>query len=104
MKLRDLFNTPTGFETDRWGYLRNQVLHSAVVGALPVAAFGPWAVPAVLALYALWEGLQGLLRGAEAWDGLEDFAFVAAGAIAPIAPVVLIPAAAFLASGFARRS
>lgn len=104
MKLADLFNKPSGFETDRWGYVRNQVLHSTLVGALPVAVFGPWAVPAVLALYAAWEGLQRLLRGSLAWDGLEDFGFVAAGAIAPLYPAVLIPVAAFLASGFARRS
>lgn len=80
--LKNLFRTPTAFETDPWGFLWNQLGHAVIVGALPAWIFGLWALPFIAAGYAVWEIAQMVWHDAEGWDVIEDWSFVMTGAVA----------------------
>ena len=71
--------TPTAFLTDPWAYLRNQAGHGYLIGGLGTIIFGLWPV---LILYAVWEAIQRSFYGADLSDDIEDFANVAAVALA----------------------
>jgi hypothetical protein len=101
--IRDLLRSPSGFEGDWVGYLRNQLGHAIVVGALPVLVFGPSAMLVTLPLYVLWEAVQIVRYAAQTWDSLEDLAFVLMGALSPIFPPVIAVWAALAVSGALRR-
>lgn len=83
-----LLRSPSAFERDPWGWLRNQTGHAWIVGALPVALGVPWW--AVLAVYALWEAVQWARYGAALSDSLEDISHVCAGILigAGVWPVI----------------
>jgi hypothetical protein len=106
-----LFQTPSSFRADPWGYLRNQVAHGYLIGGagtliLTAQGWSPdLALAVVLALYGLWELAQWRLARAEGWDCLEDVAFVAVVAISVArgVPEGLVVHALFLAAGFRRR-
>ncbi|GAA0309174.1 hypothetical protein [Rhodovulum strictum] len=103
--LRELFLTPSAFPDDPRKYARNQVLHFALVGALPVALIGPWFAPISLTLYAGWEWLQWRYLGGDLSDGLEDMAFQSAGVILCVTLFwpMLVPMGLILGAGVALR-
>lgn len=101
--LLDAFRSPSAFRGDPRGYLRNQVGHAVLVGWLPVAAFGPWALAVTLPAYLAWEYGQWVVAEAEAWDSAEDVAHVLAGATAALFWPVAAVSAAFLTAGYLRR-
>ena len=72
-----LLRSPSAFERDPWGWLRNQAGHAWIVGALPVFLGVPWW--AVLAVYVAWEAVQWARYGAALSDNLEDISHVCAG-------------------------
>ncbi|MFN3277942.1 MAG: hypothetical protein ACK41Y_06035 [Paracoccus hibiscisoli] len=111
-----LFRSPSSFERDPKGFFRNQGGHMVFVG-LPIGAlallwaavtgFSVWPVVALLlGVYAAWEVLQHVLYDAEAWDCVENFAFVACGALAValLSPTLALIGALFLWSGWLRRA
>lgn len=96
----DWFLTPSDFEGDPKGFALNQLGH-IVLGAALAWLFGP--VP-VLAAYVAWEAFH-VSRGGAVWDGVEDYAFVAAGVAAvALSPWALAVAAPFLLAGVLRRA
>lgn len=103
MTLRDLFDTPSSFESDPRGFARNAIGHALIVGALPAYLF-PAMIPLALALYAAWEVAQWRLRDAAPWDCVHDWAYVAGGAVAVLHPVIALPLAAFFAADVLRRA
>lgn len=106
--LLHLFNTPSDFFDDWRAYARNVVLHVFVVGLVAAsseAVLPGWGFAIGCAGYGLWEAAQWLWRNALAWDCVEDWAFVQAGALAYLTadPRVIAIAAGFLISGVLRR-
>lgn len=105
MRLGYLFDTPSSFEGDARGFARNAAGHTFAVGYTPILLFGALpALPAAMLLYAIWEILQWRWRKAEAWDCFHDWAYVCAGAIAALHPLVLLPLAAFYVADILRRT
>lgn len=102
--IRDLLRSPSSFEGDWKGYLRNQLGHSYIVGALPVFVFGFEAMLVTLPLYALWEAVQVARYGSQLWDSLEDLAFVLIGALVPVFVPVIAVQVALVLSGALRRA
>ncbi|MDN5569067.1 MAG: hypothetical protein L0G27_10065 [Paracoccus sp. (in: a-proteobacteria)] len=114
-----LFKTPTGYEADRTGFLLNQIGHVVLVGLVPallarvaadLVANDFWSAILLslpvffLFLYAVWEMGQRAFEGAEEWDCVEDFGFVACGNLAvTLHPVTALIGAVFLLSGWLRR-
>lgn len=89
---------PKAYRSDPKGYAVNQLGHLALGAGL--LWFGvPFAVVALG--FGVWEIVQVNRFGAEAWDSLEDLAFVVAGAF--LDPVAAIVAGLFLVSGIVRR-
>jgi hypothetical protein len=103
--LRNLALTPSAFDDDPCGFLRNQIGHGWLIGGLPVLIWGPLALVVTIPGYAIFEVWQWRARDGEFWDCVEDFAhFVTVGLAIAFAPVVLVSSAAFLLSGYARRA
>ncbi len=102
--LTGLLKSPSSFQGDPWGYLRNQVGHAYLVGGLPVLL----GVPLILVLlgYAIWEAVQYLRYNAELYDNLEDIAHVALIGFATHfwLPEFGIVQALFLGAGFFYRA
>lgn len=106
-----LLTSPSFFRRDPWGFARNQSGHGYIVGGLGTllaqAWLGPWGVPAVLAVYALWEWVQVGRYGGEVWDSIEDMANVAVIAAATVNPETFLwfmaIHALYLGAGFLRR-
>lgn len=99
--IRNAFITPTAFRGDPRGHALNQVGHMLLIGLAPVWLGAPFWL--VLALFAIWEFAQWRIHRAEAWDCVEDFAFVSSGAVGVACPLVLAAASLFLWSGALRR-
>ena len=101
MTIFSLFFDPDPYEGDPTGFAVNQIMHFALVGALPVYLGAPVLIVALL--IAAWEIAQVAFAGGEAWDSLEDLSFVLAGALAVLWWPMAIVALTFLAAGTARR-
>jgi hypothetical protein len=99
----DLLKTPSGFEDDWKGYVRNQLGHSYLLGALPVFIFGVEALFITLPLYLTWEAIQLHRFEAQEWDSLEDTAFFLLGGLVPLFPALVVVQMLFILSGVMRR-
>lgn len=88
--------TPDAFPGDWRGYALNQIGHVVLGAALAWALGWPWA----LGLCLCWEAVH-LARGGDLSDGIEDYGFVAAGAVAvaTASPDPVLVAVPFLLSG-----
>lgn len=84
-----LLRSPSAFERDPWGWLRNQAGHAWLVGLLPVGMGAPWWL--VLAVYAVWEAVQWLRYGAALSDCLEDMSHVLAGILIGLGAATVVP-------------
>lgn len=100
--LAHYFTTPSSFPNDPRGFALNAAGHALIVGALP-AVFWPAALVVLIPVYALWEAAQWRYERAEAWDCIEDVAFVSAGALAVHEPMVFGPLFFFWLAGIFRR-
>lgn len=102
--IRRLLRSPSSFVSDPKGYALNQLGHTFLIGAAPVLVVGPWIVPVVLAAYVFWELWQFIHFEADAWDCIEDVAFVTGGVFCVLEPLMLLPLGLFLLAGAFRRS
>jgi hypothetical protein len=119
--LLNLLRTPSAFENDPWGFLRNQIGHAGVFGALPAilcSQWGLWGLWVVLAYAFLIEATQILYFHAKEWDGMQDTSFVAQGWLVawltllavgvsgmwPLALMAWVVLVLNLAAGFTRRN
>lgn len=102
--LLGLLKTPSGFDSDPWGFLRNQVAHAVVFGVIPVLFGVDW--PVVVLAYAFFiEVVQITFFNGEVWDSFEDVGFVT-GAALPVSYAIypaFIVVALFIVAGFLRR-
>lgn len=96
------FATPSAFLNDWRAFALNQIGHAGAIGFLPVMVFGAWGL-LILPIYAMWEAGQMIWHDADEEDCLRDMAFVTAGALAVLFPLVLLPMIMHLAAGIARR-
>ena len=97
-----LLRSPSAFEREPVAWLRNQAGHAWAVGVFPVAIGAPWW--AVLAVYAIWEGVQWARYGADLSDCLEDVTHVAAGVLIGLGfSAVALLHALMLLAGFWKR-
>jgi hypothetical protein len=101
--LRDFLRTPSSFPADPVGGTTNQGGHAGL-GMLVAWYFGPWALPFIAVIYAVWEALQWREYGGEDWDCVDDWCFVMTGAVAASEPVLLPILAAWLLAGYLRRA
>lgn len=107
--IRKHWRRPSSYVADPWGYAKNQIGHGWLIGAgsawLLSPTLGHGTVPIVVVAYAVLIELPQLRRfGAQVWDSVEDWAHVAACALAVTAAweagAVQL---AFLMSGILRR-
>lgn len=82
---------PSAYLTDPVGYVKNQLGHSLLIGAIPCLLFGPIAFFITLAWYTVWEVYQWYFYDAEVADCLEDYFFVIASGMAVVASPYLAP-------------
>lgn len=111
--MRGLFRNPSAYEYRPGAFFWNQTGHIIGAGVLPASALALWAALAgfplwwglavQLAIYAAWEWGQYRIHSADAWDCVEDWAYVACGALAVLWPVTAAVGAVFLLSGWLRR-
>jgi hypothetical protein len=103
MWLVRMFRTPSSFQDDPLGYLRNQAGHAYLVGGLPVLVGFPWWL--VIFAYAAWEFGQWQFYRAEVNDCLEDIAHVALIATAALYQIPLLIAVhgLWLGAGYYKR-
>ncbi|PWE29956.1 hypothetical protein DDZ14_16065 [Maritimibacter sp. 55A14] len=101
--LQTAFKSPSAFEGAPWKFAINQAGHMAVVGLIGGFIL-PWWL--ALAAYAAWEAAQWWWSEADAWDGVQDVAFVAAGILAAVTMTwpPLAVAGLFLLAGTLRRA
>jgi hypothetical protein len=98
-----LLKTPSSFPNDPGGWIRNQIGHAYLIGALGYLIGLP--VLFIVAAYAIWEWVQWRRYQAEAWDCFDDLGHVCFGvAIALIGLELAALHAIFLASGYLRRA
>ncbi|PZQ99214.1 MAG: hypothetical protein DI533_00460 [Cereibacter sphaeroides] len=98
--LVDLLKSPSSFQSDPWGYVRNQMGHAYIVGGgLALLGVPLWLI---FAGYLAWEATQYFAFRAELWDNFDDIAHVMLIAVAAQfrIPELLLCHALFVAAGF----
>ena len=108
--INEYLRSPSAYEGNWWGHVRNRMLHTWLVGGVFGFALhwylGLWGTALLLLIYAAAiEYPQWKNYNAQLWDSVEDFGDVLAGALTAAGywPAGVVQSVFFLSSALRRR-